>query len=112
MSEKLETLQHACGLDQFGRGTWYRNHYVGESVTCRALVADGLMVEGRASDLSGGEPVFRVTEAGKAWIVEHSPQPPTLTRSQQRYRRFIRADLGITFREFIALESQRQEATR
>lgn len=101
MSEKLDVLQHACGLDPFGRGSWYRNHYVGESATCRALVADGLMVEGRMSDLTGGDPVFYVTEAGKAWIRANSPEPPRLTRSQQRYRTFLRADPGVSFREFM-----------
>lgn len=101
MSEQLDVLQHACGLDPFGRGTWYRNYYVGESATCRALVADGLMMEGRTSDLTGGDPVFHVTEAGKAWIRANSPEPPRLTRSQQRYRTFLRADPGVSFREFM-----------
>lgn len=46
----------------------YRNHFVAggeDETTCRELVSLALMVEGRRSDLTGGDPVFFVTGAGK-----------------------------------------------
>lgn len=95
----LNILQHALGRDQYGqrkRGLDedYRNHYVeGEGsttiVVCRYAVARGLMTEYQASPVTGGDPWFRVTAAGKAYITEHSPKPPRLTRGQQRYQQWL-----------------------
>lgn len=103
---QLHTLQHALGLDQYGRGAIYRNHYVGGAEECRPLVSLGYMEEFRASDLTGGDPLFRVTEAGKKAVRSESPKEPKLTRSQLRYRRFLNwADATDgTFREFISQE--------
>jgi hypothetical protein len=56
----LHILQHSLGLDHYGNGRQYRNHYVagGDAVeNCRALVAAGYMEEYRPSALSGGDPV-------------------------------------------------------
>ena len=46
--EQLHILQHSLGLDEYGRGTMYRNHFVtGEGSLdhphCVALVEAGLM---------------------------------------------------------------------
>ena len=38
---------------------------------------------------------------GKAAMLAESPKPPKLTRSQQRYRRFLKADVGVSFREWL-----------
>jgi hypothetical protein len=54
-------------------------------VTCRPLVALGYMEEFRASELTGGSPLFRVSEAGKAAVRSESPKPPKLSRSQRQY---------------------------
>ena len=43
----------------------------------------------------------RVTEAGKQAVRDESPPPPKLTRSQKRYRRFLNADTGRPFREWL-----------
>jgi len=32
-------------------------------------------------------------------VQEHTPPPPKLTRSQQRYQQFLRYDGGVTFGE-------------
>lgn len=51
-------------------------------------MAAGLMINrGSLGELSGGDSVFLVTEAGKEIVRSQSPPPETkkLTRSQQRY---------------------------
>jgi hypothetical protein len=103
---RLHILQHALGLDAHGQGSAHRNHFVigpGDSDhrECVALVADGLMTRRTGSDLTGGDDLFTVTEAGRAFVAEHSPSPPRLTRGQERYRRFLNADSGMTFGEWI-----------
>ena len=102
----LEILQHALGLDQYGRGTFYRNHYVAgpghhSFDECRALTDAGLMEDHGTSSLYGGDHCFTVTDAGRRYIREHSPQPPKLTRNQRRYQRFLDADTGMSFREWL-----------
>jgi len=102
VSTLLHVLQHALGRDEYGRsrsksaepGEDYRNHYVaGEGHhsfhLCREAVAQGLMVEHAATPISGGDLWFHVTEAGKAYIAQYSPKPPTLTRGQRRYRQYL-----------------------
>lgn len=67
-ARQLDVLRHSLGLNERGRGSMYRNHFVAggdDEATCRSLVALDLMVEGRKSDLTGGDPVFFVTDAGK-----------------------------------------------
>ncbi|MGH8750883.1 MAG: hypothetical protein ACREUV_04180, partial [Burkholderiales bacterium] len=51
-------------------GTSYRSHFVtGIGSTdyddCEALVDQGLMVKRQSSSLSGGDPVYLVTDAGR-----------------------------------------------
>ncbi len=100
---QLHTLQHALGLDEFGQGRQYRNHYVGDPETCRPLVELGYMREHPASELTGGDPLFTVTPAGKEAVRVESPEPPVLTRSQKRYRQFLDADCGCTFQEWLKM---------
>lgn len=105
--EKLHILQHSLGLDDYGQGREYRNHYCAGPGhdswnLLRELVAEGLMVDrGSRGELTGGDNLFMVTEAGRSHVRDHSPAPPKLTRSQQRYRRFLDADCGLTFREWL-----------
>jgi hypothetical protein len=108
----LHVLQHALGRDQYGRserGADYRNYYCAgpghhSFETCREAVAQGLMVEHPPSEISGGDHVFVVTEAGKTYIAANSPSPPKLSRGQVRYREWLgsaAADCGITFGEWL-----------
>jgi hypothetical protein len=109
--EQLHILQHALGLDQYGQGTMYRNHYVGGERECRPLVAMGYMIERPASELTGGAPLFHVTEAGKTAVREQSPKPPKLTRSQKRYREYLKvADLFDGFGQWLKYEKARRQA--
>lgn len=98
---QLEILQHALGVDQYGRGEMYRNHFCAgdaDEDVCRELVAFGFMVTFTRSYL----PYYNctVTEEGKAAMLEQSPKPPNLTRGQQRYRAFLKADVDRPFIEW------------
>lgn len=77
--ELLKILQHTVGVNEYGLGHQYRNHYVagGDDVLrCRELVSAGLMRESPASEMTGGSPWFAVTAAGRAAIAQHSPKQP------------------------------------
>lgn len=111
IARELEVLQHAMGLDQYGRGSEYRNHYVAgpghhNFDTCRSLTERGLMTDHGTSPLYGGDHCFTVTPAGREFIREHSPKPPKLTRSQRRYLDFLEADSGATFREWLGIRTK------
>lgn len=106
----LEILQHSLGCDEFGRGTMCRNHFVTGSTgrdgqLCLQLVAMGFMRDcGSRGELTGGDNLFVVTDAGKAAMLRDSPAPPPakeMTRSQRRYDDFLRSDCGLSFREWL-----------
>ena len=105
----LEILQHSLGVDEFGRGPQYRNHFVAgeaDAVLCRELVALGFMTEHARSFVP--HPIFVVTQEGRKAMFESSPKPPKLSRSQIRYRRFLNWSDACsgTFREFLTFEKQ------
>lgn len=96
MSALLDILQHAVGVDAFGQGRRYRNHFVtGEGSVdwpiCLDAVTRGLMVR-RESALTGGDSLFLVTAAGQHFVTDNSPAPPKRTRAQMRYARWLAAD--------------------
>lgn len=109
MDSRLHILQHSLGLDKYGGGTQFRNHFVtGEGSkdfdNCRALAADGLMTERAGNALSGGDSIFCVTRKGIEFVALNSPaRPPTpkLTRSQKRYQAWLDADCGLSFAEWM-----------
>ncbi len=99
---QLEILQHALGVDNYGRGPQYRNYFCAgedDAVTCRELVSMGYMTMFEREYL----PYYNctVTTEGKAAMFAQSPKPPKLTRSQQRYRDFLNADTGVSFGEWL-----------
>lgn len=101
--DQLHILQHALGVDQYGRGPQYRNHFCAggrDEVGCRELVAMGYMQQHPTTETF---PYFNcsVTDAGRAAMRDASPQPPTPTRSQRRYREFLAADSGLRFGEWL-----------
>jgi hypothetical protein len=100
--KQLEILQHAFGVDQYGRGEMYRNHFCAggsDEAICRELVGMGYMHNFEREWL----PYYNcvVTEAGKVAMRAESPKPPKLSRSQLRYERFLDADTGESFREWL-----------
>lgn len=104
-TSQLEILQHSLGVDKYGRGEMYRNFFCAggdDEPTCRELVGLGLM---RQHPTTETYPYFNcsVTELGKQAVREQSPKPPKLTRSQQRYRRFLDADSGLSFGEWLRI---------
>ena len=104
--DQLHILQHALGVDEYGLGEQYRNHYVGGAEECRPLVDMGYMTEHKASEITGGDPLFTVTDKGKKAVKDESPKPPKITRSQQRmmdYRDFSDVN-DCTFREFLEIQ--------
>ena len=114
-AKQLHILQHSLGLDQYGRGTFYRNHFVtgegsNDHADCMALVNAGLMTVTSGNELSGGDDVFRVTDAGKAAVAEHSPAPPKLTRSQQNYQERLNYDSDLSFIDWLKSRSKRTAA--
>lgn len=109
---QLHILQHSLGLDEYGQGTGYRNHFVtGEGSTdhpdCMSLVELGFMEIRRAKyDLYGGDDVFAVTAAGKVAVTAESPAPPNLTRGQQNYRDYLAFDGGETLIEYLKMRAR------
>ena len=106
MDDRLHVLQHCMGLNQHGQGAGHRNYFVTSDGTtdwpvCVAAVADGLMTQSPGNAISGGGDVFRATPAGVAWVQQHSPKAPTLTRGQRAYRAWSRADNGMNFGDWL-----------
>ena len=58
--------------------------------------------------LAGGDDGFWVTEAGKLAVLENSPAPPKLTRSQQTYRDWLRYDSDMPFIEYAKMKSRQR----
>lgn len=131
LSERhIEILQHALGLNKYGKCAahddpiqcrdhssdtlpGHRNRFCAggnDAVICGELVAIGLMVQHPTTEWL---PYFNcsVTDAGRKAVRELSLAPPKLTRSQQRWRRFINsgASESMSFREFLSYERAPQE---
>jgi hypothetical protein len=113
MNEQLHILQHSIGADEFGRIVrgGGRNHFVtGEGSDdyphCMALVQAGLMTRRAGNAISGGDDIFHVTEAGRAFVVENSQKPPKLTPGQLRYQQYIDADCCMSFGEWLKARQQ------
>ena len=111
-SKQLHILQHSLGLDQYGRGSTYRSHFVtGEGsddhAECMALVEAGYMGVRKNHPLAGGDDGFWVTEAGKLAAVANSPAPPKVSRSKQRYLDYLAYDSSMTFIEYLRYRDQR-----
>ena len=107
---QLEILQHALGVDQYGRTPkgftpFTRNHFCAgpkDEPDCRALIALGFMAQHKTTDVF---PYFNcsLTVEGQDAMKKTSPKPPKLTRAQMRYREYLESDgcLGETFRDYL-----------
>ena len=110
----LSILQHALGVDSFGRGEMYRNHFVAgpghsDFDTCMKATHDGLLAHRENEHVVGGH-IFTVTLSGKQYVRECSPRPDRKQRAKDRYSRFL--DLrevcpDLTFRDFLRKEKER-----
>lgn len=97
-STPLHILQHSLGLDKYGQGDQFRNHFVtgpgsDDYPICRQLVADGLMIEHPPRQISGGDPIFTVTVAGMDFVKTNSPTPKKATEEQWIHAFFMRPDV-------------------
>lgn len=107
MSNKLHILQHSLGLDQYGRGKRYRNHFCtgpgsSDFADCQSLAEQGLMIDHGPGKWSGDMHLFSVTAEGDDYVVRHSPPPPKLTRSQKRYLEYLKvADCFESFGHWL-----------
>lgn len=104
--QHLHILQHSLGVDQYGNGNQYRNHFCtgpgsDDFGACNELCALGFMRDRGPQTLTGGDHYFTVTVAGIAAMMIHSPESPKVTRAKQRYQDYLNADTGISFAEWI-----------
>jgi hypothetical protein len=104
-SRQLEIIQHALGADEYGKRKRSdgRNYFCAgpaDEPDCRMLVKLGYLQQHERTEVF---PYFNcsVTGDGINAMLRESPPPPKLTRSQQRYRRFLDADCGVSFREWL-----------
>jgi hypothetical protein len=86
--ELLHILQHSLGVDQYGQGQQYRNHYaIGQECDtfslCVELAGMGFMEDTGKVAMWGGLHGFIVTDAGRRAMSEASPLPAKLSRSQK-----------------------------
>ena len=112
----LHILQHSLGLDEYGRGTRYRNHFCTgpgskDFEYCQTLAEQGLMVDHGPRKMFAGDHLFEVTAAGDDAVRECSPKPPKLTRSQKRYRAYLEvADCYVDFKHYLKYGNRRDSS--
>ncbi len=104
--ELLHILQHSLGVDKHGQGRRYRNGFVtgpggNDFNYCQELVAMEMMKDHGPQNISGGMHCFTVTEIGITAMCFHSPPPPKLSRSKERYKAFLISGSGMKFGEWI-----------
>jgi hypothetical protein len=100
-AEQLHILQHALGLDAYGQGKMYRNHFCAggaDEAICRSLVEMGYMLVFHPNESPLPYYSCSVTDAGKAAVLAESPKPPKLTRGQKRYRASLKQYYGSKVR--------------
>lgn len=73
---RMHILRHSLGVPDPWQTNMYRNHFVtGEGSVdhpdCMALTDMGLMQRRKGNEMTGGDDVFIVTEAGKAAVRNH-----------------------------------------
>lgn len=105
----LHILQHSLGVNQYGKGHQYRNHFCTgkgskDFEPCKELVAKGLMKEGNGGSLIGSDSIFHVTPAGIEFVAANSPPEPKMTQSQKRYRAYLRSECSCSFAEWLGIK--------
>jgi hypothetical protein len=99
-ARQLEILQHALGVDEYGRSPkganlsydgFCRNFFCAggkDEDICRELVEMGYMRQRATTEVY---PYFNcsVTDAGQKAMREESPKPPKLTPGQKRYKEWL-----------------------
>ena len=115
----LHILQHALGLDDYGRGKSYRDHFVtgpgcDDWELCEEHLKAGRMTRRGPHELYGDSYCFTVTDVGRDFVLEHSPAPPRMSASKKRYLTWLRvADVypDMTFGEWLKRRSKEDMRT-
>jgi len=101
-AQQLHILQHSLGLDQYGQGEAYRNHYVSDpNPDLIALEKLGYLHDRGPQSMMRGNHLYQVTPAGKQCIYRESPKPPKISKGRRKYLAFLRADSGMKFGEWL-----------
>lgn len=110
MTEAEDTLLHTLGLGRRTGDDW-RNHFVGSTPEIVELVAAGLIEKvSDGNELSGGDPVFRATAAGKARAREiHAREYPKPSRAKARYLMWLASECGMKFGEWLKMGCYRAD---
>ena len=110
MTEAEHTLLHALGLNRRG-AVMSRNYFAGDPPEMAELVAAGLMEKVcDGNTITGGDPVFRATSAGKRRALEiHAREHPKPSRSKARYLMWLNADSGMKFGEWLKMGCYRSD---
>jgi hypothetical protein len=104
---QLGLMRHALGISEDTR-TSYRNYFAA-SPNCDDHAEWLTMVENGYATNHGPKPhyadlvFFSVTEKGEILARRFAPRPK-LTKSQARYRAYLDADMGCSFREYLMLK--------
>lgn len=115
MDNKLHILQHSLGLNQYGEGNQYRNHFATgpgskDFDDCVALTEMGLMEDYGTRSWTGDMHCFVVTPAGIDYVAQNSPKrppEPKVSRSKARYLRFLEyGDMFDSFLEFCRWDAE------
>jgi len=111
----LHILQHSLGVDQYGQGNQYRNHFATDPgckdfQLCEQLSGMGLMKDLGKREIWGAMHCFVVTQKGIDAVAKESPNPPKLSRSQKRYQEYLEfSDCFDSFREFLEYDTGRRK---
>ena len=110
--ELLHILQHSLGVDQYGQGDKYRNHFATspggkDFLTCQRLAEMGFMKDLGTRKLLGDMHLFVVTPEGVGAVAFESPPPPKISRSKARYKRFLKyGDMFDSFLDFCRWDAE------
>ena len=111
--EQLKILQHSLGVDQYGLGEQFRNHFATSPGSkdfkkCCDLCISGHMRDLGKRELWGKSHCFVVTRHGKEAVSTESPDPPKLSRGQKRYQDYLNnADCFESFFDFIKYNTRK-----
>lgn len=87
---ELSIVQHSLGVDQYGQGEMYRNHFASDPTPeLENLVTHGLLADRGVVKWAGELHCYCVTKKGIRWMKKQSPAPPKVSRSQLRYRKWL-----------------------
>lgn len=117
-ARELHVLQHTLGVNKYGQGTQYRNHFCcapgySDYETCYSLAKQGYMIHRGSSILPERNVFFHATPEGRAAMARDSPEPPKLTRSQRRYQQYHNSGAadayGWNFGDWLKYEEARRK---